>query len=318
LLHVLPFWFVAWYCWFRQRGVVVPSVDASLAPPLLEPPLVSVIVPARNEAPHVVTCLRSLLAQDYPNLEIIVVDDGSSNETGTLVEELAKEASTLTLIQGAPLPEGWMGKAHACSQGYARANGSWLLFTDADTEHASFLLSGVMAVVRQRGASVATVIGQQRHPTGAGYLVNLAVFTCMDLVLNLKKLMDPRSPQSLVNGQYLLFFRDAYETIGTHAAVRSFSSTDMSLGYLAKLQGWVPLFLNGQTALWTTMYRTFPEAFGGWTRSVVNGSWTGPRPGARKPGTLGPHDRALAVLGGSLAAMDEKSCRRSEYRVADQ
>ena len=71
-----------------------------------------------------------------------------------------------------------MGKAHACYQGYARAKGSWLLFTDADTEHAPSLLSSVMDAVSERGASVATVIGQQRHPTFAVYLVNLAVFTC--------------------------------------------------------------------------------------------------------------------------------------------
>jgi chlorobactene glucosyltransferase len=274
VLALLPFWFMAWFFWSRQRGVIVPTVEEGGAPLARDPPLVSVIVPARNEAPHVATCVRSLLAQDYPNLEIIVVDDGSTDETGTLVEELAKGDSRLTLIRGASLPEGWMGKAHACYQGYARANGSWLLFTDADTEHAPYLLSGVMAAVSERGASVATVIGHQRHPTFAVYVVNLAVFTCMDLTLDLKKLMDPRSAQSLVNGQYVLFSREAYETIGTHAAVRSFSSTDVSLGYLAKLQGWVPTFLKTETGLSTTMYRSFSEAFQGWTRSVVNGSWT--------------------------------------------
>ena len=274
ILAVLPFWFVAWYCWSRQRGVVIPSLDAGQATPLMDPPLVSIIVPARNEAPHVATCIRSLLAQDYSNLEIIVVDDGSTDGTGPLIEELAKETGKITLVQGAPLPEGWMGKAHACYQGYARAKGSWLLFTDADTEHAAYLLSGVMAAVSERRASVATVIGQQRHPTFAVYVVNLGVFTCMDLTLDLRRLMDQRSPQSLVNGQYVLFSREAYETIGTHAAVRSFSSTDVSLGYLAKLHGCVPIFLKTQTALSTTMYRSFREAFRGWTRSLVNGSWT--------------------------------------------
>ena len=158
--------------------------------------------------------------------------------------EFAKRDTRLMLVRGASLPDGWMGKAHACYQGYARAKGSWLLFTDADTEHAAYLLSVVMAAVSERGDSVATVIGQQRHATFAVYVVNLAVFTCMDLTLDLKKLMDPRSPQSLVNGQYVLLSREAYEVIGTHAAVRSFSSTDVSLGYLAKLQGWVPLFLK--------------------------------------------------------------------------
>src|SRR5687768_16190982 len=127
---VLPFWLIAGYYWLRQRGLSMPAVEADEAARFIDPPLLSVIVPARNEAPHVATCLRSLLAQDYPNLEIIVVNDGSTDDTGTLVAELAKESNKLMLVQGAPLPDGWMGKAHACFQGYARAKGSWLLFTD--------------------------------------------------------------------------------------------------------------------------------------------------------------------------------------------
>jgi chlorobactene glucosyltransferase len=282
VVSILLVWLFVWYRWSRQPTMPMPTVQARRAQPLTDPPLVSVIVPARNEAHHIAACVTSLLAQDYQNLEVIVVDDGSTDDTGALVAELAKGDSRLALVHGEPLPENWMGKAHACSQGYARAKGKWLLFTDADTEHAPFLLSGVMAAILKAGASVATVLGRQRHPSFGVYLANLSVFTYIFLVTDPKGIADPRSRQSLVNGQYLLFSREAYEDIGTHAAVRSYSSTDVSLGYLSKLHGWLPLYIDGRAALQTTMYRNLKEAFHGWARSLVNGIWTalGPGPGS--------------------------------------
>lgn len=279
VVSILLVWVFVWYRWSRQPTTPMPTVRAGQAQLLTDPPLVSVIVPARNEAHHIATCVTSLLAQDYSNLEVIVVDDGSTDGTGAFVAELAKGDPRLTLVQGKSLPEDWMGKAHACYQGYARAKGKWLLFTDADTEHAPFLLSGVMAVVLNAGASVATVLSRQRHPSFGVYLANLSVFTYIFLVTDPKGIADPRSRQSLVNGQYLLFSREVYEQIGTHAAVRSYSSTDVSLGYLSKLHGWVPLYIDGRAALQTTMYRNFKEAFHGWARSLVNGIWTALGPG---------------------------------------
>jgi hypothetical protein len=100
------------------------------------------------------------------------------------------------------------------------------------------------------------------------------VFTYIFLVTDRRRFQEPTSRQSLVNGQYVIFARGAYEAIGTHAAVRHYSSTDVSLGYLAKLQGWMPLLIDGRDSLITTMYRTLAEAFHGWSRSLVNGSWT--------------------------------------------
>jgi chlorobactene glucosyltransferase len=279
VVSILLVWSFVWYRWSRQSTTPMPTVQADQAQLLTDPPLVSVIVPARNEAHHIAACVTSLLAQDYSNLEVIVVDDGSTDGTGAHVAALAKGDPRLILVQGEALQENWMGKAHACYQGYARAKGKWLLFTDADTEHAPFLLSGVMAVILKTGASVATVLGRQRHLSFGVYLTNLSVFTYIFLVSDPKGVADPRSRQSLVNGQYLLFSREAYEEIGTHAAVRSYSSTDVSLGYLSKLHGWVPLYIDGRAALQTTMYRNLKEAFHGWARSLVNGIWTALGPG---------------------------------------
>jgi chlorobactene glucosyltransferase len=257
-----------------------------------DPPLVSIIVPARNEASHLERCLRSLLAQDYPHVEIIVVDDCSTDDTPQILSRLREEQARLIVAAGAALPDGWMGKAWAIDQGYRRARGAWLLFTDADTEHAPWLLSSCIAHVLPGGASFATAVGDQRQPTLGAYLANLAVFTALYVVTDPGKVVDPASPQSLVNGQYLLFAREAYEEVGTHAALRGYSSTDAVLGYLAKLEGYRPSLVDARGALTTTMYRDFPEAYRGWSRSLVNGSWSAFGRG-----------RGSAVLLGVTAAM---------------
>lgn len=279
LLPVIVFWLIVMYRWSREPAQPLPSVSRPHLHQLKNHPLVSIIVPARNEAHQITECVGSLLAQDYPHLEVIVVDDCSEDGTGAIVAELSEMDSRLTLVRGTPVPEGWMGKAHAISQGYQRAQGTWLLFTDADTTHAAHLLSAVMANALETRAGFATVIGDQHHPTFGVYLANLAVFTYIFMAIDPKGWSNPRSRQSLVNGQYLLFSREAYDAVGTHAAVRHYSSTDVSLGYLAKMDGWLPLMIDGRGALQTTMYRGFSEAFQSWSRSLVNGIWSALGPG---------------------------------------
>ena len=287
LLAVGVFWAIVCYRWLRHPRRPLPTVTQVQWNKADELPLVSVIVPARNEAHHISCCVQSLLAQDYPRFEVIVVDDCSDDGTSAIVSRLAERDKRLRLVQGAPLPEGWMGKAHAVYQGYRQAAGEWLLFTDADTEHAPCLLSGVMSLVLESRAAFATVIPQQLHPTFGVYLTNLGVFTYLFMmVIDPRGFSNPRSRQSLVNGQYLLFSREAYESIGTHESVRHYSSTDASLGYLAKLDGWNPIAIDGREGLRTTMYRSFREAFSNWSRSLVNGNWT----------TLGPIHGTAALL----------------------
>jgi len=221
----------------------------------------------------------SLLAQDYPRFEVIVVDDCSEDATGQILAQLGHADSRLKVVQGKPLPEGWMGKAHAIVQGYRQAKGDWLLFTDADTCHEPYLLSRVMGFILPGPVSLATAVGKQEEPGIGVTLVDLAVLSYIFMVSDRKGLADPKSRQSLVNGQYVLITRDAYEAVGTHEAVREYSSTDVSLGYLAKLKGFLTLGIDAGEALQTTLYPSFAEAYRGWSRSLVNGVWTALGPG---------------------------------------
>src|SRR5262249_35492885 len=98
-------------------------------------PSVSIIVPARNEERALATLLRSLLVQEYPNIEIVVVDDASTDATCRIAAEFAQADSRVRVLQGSSPALGWTGKNYACYQGAQAASGEWLLFTDADTEH---------------------------------------------------------------------------------------------------------------------------------------------------------------------------------------
>ena len=104
-------------------------------PPARERPSVSVLVPARNEARNIEACLDSLLLQDYPDYELIVLDDHSTDSTPEILGRLAAHNPRLRLLSGAALPAGWLGKHWACHQLYQASTGDLLLFTDADTRH---------------------------------------------------------------------------------------------------------------------------------------------------------------------------------------
>ena len=108
-------------------------------------PMVSVILPARNEEKYIEKCLESLAAQDYKNLEIIAIDDSSTDETGNIIEKMSKKHKNIIHVKADSKPDGWVGKNWPCAQGRKRATGKLLFFTDADTVHSPRALSMALA-----------------------------------------------------------------------------------------------------------------------------------------------------------------------------
>ena len=125
------------------RSLKTPRGDSKIPEPA---PFVSILVPARDEEANIETCLQSLRKQDYPNFEVLVLDDNSADNTANIVEQMAAKDSRLQLIRGEPLPEDWAGKPFACYQLAKKSRGSWLLFVDADTVHAPHMLRSVLAL----------------------------------------------------------------------------------------------------------------------------------------------------------------------------
>src|SRR6266571_4752287 len=209
---------------------VPPAADADC-------PSLSVVVPACNEAAAMEPALRSLLALDYPHLELIVVDDRSTDGTAAIVERLAAAHPQLRLLRVSELPSRWLGKNHALQVGSQAAGGDWLLFTDADVVFQPGALRRVMAwAARRRSEHVVALPRVVVH----GFWERLFVPYFMAM-FNLRyrpwKVADRGSPAYLGVGAFNLVRADRYRAIGSHAALPLEVADDMKLGKLLKAHG---------------------------------------------------------------------------------
>lgn len=222
-----------------------PDDDSMPGEPGAKLPRLSVLVPARNEERVIGACLASLAAQDYPDFEVVVLDDGSTDATSVIVRGMGFGATgRLRLIEGKPLPPGWTGKAWACHQLASAAVGEWMLFTDADTVHEPGGLRRAVTFAQSQGAALCSAWPRQTTGTFAEKLVIPLVFllilgflpqfalTWIGRASRLARRLPPAWLRSLgaANGQFLLFRRDAYDAIGGHETVRNHLVEDVALG----------------------------------------------------------------------------------------
>ena len=188
---------------------------------LVSPPLVSVLIPARNEESNIRRILNSMIKQDYPNLEILVLDDNSTDATVQIVEKIMEKDSRIKFIKGAPLPAGWKGKCFACHQLSKIAKGSYFVFTDADTLHYPNSISGSLAALLKNNLDVTSIYPRQIAVTFSERMtvrfINLAILSFMPLIL-VKHTKGPFFSTAL--GQFLLFKREAYEKTGGFESVK--------------------------------------------------------------------------------------------------
>jgi chlorobactene glucosyltransferase len=249
----------------------------------VEAPLVSVLVPARNEARCIEACVRSLLAQDWPNLEVIVLDDCSDDGTGEILRALADPR--LRVIGGVPLPEGWVGKNWACHQLAQAARGEWLFFTDADTEHASGTATAAVAYAQKAGADLLSAWPRLVTVTlGEQLIIPVILFFGMIFYphafvtwLQRHPAIAARFPRKMLrslgaaNGQSLLFRRTAYDRVGGHAALRDHLVEDVAFGRaVAERMGEGMRLENCEALRFSTcrMYRSFAETWSGFTKNA--------------------------------------------------
>jgi chlorobactene glucosyltransferase len=236
-------------------------------------PLVSVLIPARNEEENIATCLKSLQKQDYPNFEIIVLDDNSEDRTFEIVEKIADEDNRITLIKGQPLAPGWAGKPFACYQLAENARGSWLLFIDADTTGERNMIRSTLAVAIDYKLSLLSGFPRQMAET---LPEKVALPIMYFLVMGwfplwwLHRYLGRRP--SLTIGQFLLFPKTAYWGFGGHKAVKDKILEDVWLGVETVRNGGRHLAIDLSTVFSCRMYRTVGamwEGFVKWIYSVA-------------------------------------------------
>jgi chlorobactene glucosyltransferase len=210
------------------KSIKAPSVRSQVPK---EPPLISVLVPARDEEANIGVCLESLRKQDYPNFEVIVLDDNSEDRTAEIVREKASMDGRIRLVSGQPLPEDWAGKPFACQQLAREAKGSWLLFADADTIHEPHMLRSVLALAMQLNTSMLSGFPRQlTRSLPQKIAVPLIYFIIIGWVpLWLIHRSKSKRP-SVAIGQFLFFSRDEYWRIGGHEVVKSKILDDIWMG----------------------------------------------------------------------------------------
>src|SRR5438045_6013574 len=203
-----------------------------------EQPSVAVIVPARNEAENIERCLRSLLNQDYPNLQVCAVNDRSNDATGTLMDKLQQEGDDkLRVLHISELPGGWLGKTHAMWRGAAATASYWLLFTDGDVVFRSDALSRTLNYAETTQTDHLVIF-----PTllmhGVGERMMLAFFgLSFSLLVRPWKVKDPGTRDYIGAGAFNLIRRGTYDALGTYRALRMHVIDDLKLGQAVKKHG---------------------------------------------------------------------------------
>jgi glycosyltransferase involved in cell wall biosynthesis len=200
-------------------------------------PRISVLFAARDEEEKLPGALATLVAVDYPDLEIVAVDDRSSDTTSRILDEFAASHPQLRVVHVRELPAGWLGKPHALQKGYEVSTGEWLVFTDADVKFRPDALRRVVALVRARGWDHLTLVGDVVR-SGFWDTVVISFFVMgFQLAADLHAVSNPNSRAYVGVGAFQMLKRSAYEACGTHRRLAMEVIDDMKLGKMVKQEG---------------------------------------------------------------------------------
>ena len=233
------------------------------------PPLISILIPARNEAKNIKRCIKSLLKQDYTNIEILVLDDNSSDHTGQIVKQISEKDCRVKLINGKPLKNGWLGKSYACHQLSKHANGDYFVFTDADTLHFKNSVSNAISCLATNNLDALSIYPMQimvtLHERMLITFINFAILSFMPLAL-IRKSRHPLFCTAI--GQFMLFRKEVYEKIGGHESVKKEILDDVKISKQVKRCGYKFMIFDGSNDVYCRMYRSFKEAIQGFTKVI--------------------------------------------------
>ena len=241
-----------------------------------EAPKLSVVVAAKDEEENIETCLRTMLDQDYPNFELIVCNDRSTDATGEIVRRIAEQDDRVRLIDIDSLPEGWCGKNHAMSKGVAASTGQWICMIDADCQQVSrrTLSTAVQHAINEK-IDLLSVLPTLCMDSFWEIAVQPACSGTMMIWFNPDDVNNPDKPQAYANGAFMLIRRSAYQSIGTHEAIKDRISEDMHLAGLVKGAGLKLRVELSRDLYKVRMYSNLPDMVCGWCR-IFFGTFGGP------------------------------------------
>ncbi len=243
-----------------------------------EAPLVTTLIPAKDEEATLETCVETVLAQGYPALEILIVDDRSSDRTPEIAQELAQRDPRVRVITIEDLPEGWTGKTHALDLATREARGDWLWFLDSDTRQHPDALSICMDYARRERASLVSLMPELRCETFWEKVVQPLQGIVLMRSFSPLAVNDDTSKVGFANGQFILMSREAYDAAGGHAAVRDRFVEDIYMAQRVKKAGYPIRVALGTQISSTRMYTSLPQIIRGWSRILYDALGRRPLP----------------------------------------
>ena len=238
--------------------------------PHSEKPLVSIAIPARNEEHFIQACVSSLTAQSYENIEILILDDNSTDNTAKIVSLLQESDHRVRIIKGKPLKKGWRGKLYAMQQLYEESKGEYILFTDADTVHNPTSIEyGLGILINEKASMVSGYPKQQGKSVWVQTLVSAMLFnTVLYMPLKLQQKLQ-WSPFAMAIGQYLLLKRTLLDDIDGFTSMSDVICDDVMLARACTRTSHKYVFADMKEALSCTMFSTFRGGFEGLERSII-------------------------------------------------
>jgi chlorobactene glucosyltransferase len=242
-------------------------------------PLISIVIPARNEERNIEACVLSAIEQDYEKIEVIVLDDASHDQTPVLLEALLEKYTNLTVLKGdgSPLPAGWFGKPWALERAQKKAKGSWLVFVDADVVLTPQVISRCLFYARHHDLEMVTGLGNLVMKSFWEKVLQPAIGGLILAGNSLSKVNDhSQKDHNLANGQFIMISRTAYEDIGRHGAVRKDILDDIGIARALAHHDQPYHCLHLQDLFSCRMYTSFAEIWEGWTKNLFAGvrySW---------------------------------------------
>jgi glycosyltransferase involved in cell wall biosynthesis len=232
-------------------------------------PLVSVLIPARNEEQNIGRILDDLMVQDYTHFEVWVYDDLSSDDTYAIAASYARKDSRIQVIKGKELPDGWIGKNHGCHNLALHAKGEYLLYLDADVQISKGMINSVMNETISRRLDLLSIFPAQVMLSLSEWLTVPLMNWILVSLLPLKLIRESRfSSLSAANGQFMLFKADVYHKEQFHKALKNKNVEDIAISRLMKEKGYKIQTLLGNSEIRCRMYRSWPEAVQGFSRNM--------------------------------------------------
>ena len=226
-------------------------------------PKVSIILPARNEERFIGKCLESLLDQDYENYEIIAIDDSSDDSTADIIKQYAQKSSKVVHVSARQKPDGWIGKNWACMEGYKKATGQLLLFTDSDTKHSRKVVSLAVSHLLSLNLDALTVIPRMLCLDKWTKITLPAISTFLHTRFSALRVNNPRKKTGYFFGSFYLIKNETYRAVGTHEGVKSELIEDGALGKKVKEAGFRMRMIRGEhlvEAVWARDFDTLWNA----------------------------------------------------------